>query len=46
MALECIHYRKFTHQSDVWSYGECPLNITVSNKDEVLMHLIFIQLIL
>uniref|UniRef100_A0A8C6KR22 Receptor protein-tyrosine kinase n=1 Tax=Nothobranchius furzeri TaxID=105023 RepID=A0A8C6KR22_NOTFU len=21
MALECIHYRKFTHQSDVWSYG-------------------------
>lgn len=23
MALECIHYRKFTHQSDVWSYGEC-----------------------
>uniref|UniRef100_A0A8C2HBT3 receptor protein-tyrosine kinase n=1 Tax=Cyprinus carpio TaxID=7962 RepID=A0A8C2HBT3_CYPCA len=22
MALECIHYRKFTHQSDVWSYGE------------------------
>ncbi|KAK2526141.1 hypothetical protein Q9233_008774 [Columba guinea] len=20
MALECIHYRKFTHQSDVWSY--------------------------
>lgn len=23
MALECIHYRKFTHQSDVWSYGGC-----------------------
>ncbi|OCT63766.1 hypothetical protein XELAEV_18044862mg [Xenopus laevis] len=22
MALECIHYRKFTHQSDVWSYGK------------------------
>ncbi|XP_016315010.1 receptor tyrosine-protein kinase erbB-4-like, partial [Sinocyclocheilus anshuiensis] len=22
MALECIHYRKFTHQSDVWSYGD------------------------
>uniref|UniRef100_A0A8C2BYG1 Receptor protein-tyrosine kinase n=1 Tax=Cyprinus carpio TaxID=7962 RepID=A0A8C2BYG1_CYPCA len=21
MALECIHYRKFTHQSDIWSYG-------------------------
>ncbi|CAL8288625.1 unnamed protein product [Lota lota] len=21
MALECIHYRTFTHQSDVWSYG-------------------------
>uniref|UniRef100_A0A6Q2YVE9 Receptor protein-tyrosine kinase n=1 Tax=Esox lucius TaxID=8010 RepID=A0A6Q2YVE9_ESOLU len=21
MALECIHYRRFTHQSDVWSYG-------------------------
>ncbi|TSK17733.1 Receptor tyrosine-protein kinase erbB-4 [Bagarius yarrelli] len=21
MALECIHYRKFTHQSDVWSFG-------------------------
>ncbi|XP_015278899.1 PREDICTED: receptor tyrosine-protein kinase erbB-4, partial [Gekko japonicus] len=21
MALECIHYRKFTHQTDVWSYG-------------------------
>ncbi|TTN33611.1 Receptor tyrosine-protein kinase erbB-4 [Bagarius yarrelli] len=21
MALECIQYRKFTHQSDVWSYG-------------------------
>ncbi|KAF7689754.1 receptor tyrosine-protein kinase erbB-4-like [Silurus meridionalis] len=21
MALECIHYKKFTHQSDVWSYG-------------------------
>ncbi|XP_051993181.1 receptor tyrosine-protein kinase erbB-4-like [Xyrauchen texanus] len=21
MALECIHNRKFTHQSDVWSYG-------------------------
>ncbi|XP_072512816.1 receptor tyrosine-protein kinase erbB-4-like isoform X2 [Salminus brasiliensis] len=21
MALECIHYRKYTHQSDVWSYG-------------------------
>ncbi|KAJ7345174.1 hypothetical protein JRQ81_001124, partial [Phrynocephalus forsythii] len=25
MALECIHYRKFTHQTDVWSYGK---NIT------------------
>lgn len=22
MALECIQYRKFTHQSDVWSYGK------------------------
>ncbi|KAF5890502.1 receptor tyrosine-protein kinase erbB-4-like, partial [Clarias magur] len=21
MALECIQYRKFTHQSDVWSFG-------------------------
>lgn len=22
MALECIQYRKFTHQSDVWSFGK------------------------
>ncbi|XP_062866878.1 receptor tyrosine-protein kinase erbB-4-like [Trichomycterus rosablanca] len=21
MALECIHYRRFSHQSDVWSFG-------------------------
>lgn len=26
MALECIHYRKFTHQSDVWSYGGCQVS--------------------
>lgn len=29
MALECIHYRKFTHQSDVWSYGECIVGVNV-----------------
>uniref|UniRef100_A0A8C2DYN6 Receptor protein-tyrosine kinase n=1 Tax=Cyprinus carpio TaxID=7962 RepID=A0A8C2DYN6_CYPCA len=29
MALECIHYRKFTHQSDVWSYGEMSLNCKI-----------------
>lgn len=23
MALESILFRKYTHQSDVWSYGEC-----------------------
>jgi len=22
LALECIQHRKFTHKSDVWSYGE------------------------
>lgn len=22
MALECIQYRRFTHQSDVWSFGK------------------------
>jgi len=21
LALECIQHRKFTHKSDVWSYG-------------------------
>uniref|UniRef100_A0A8C3P4R7 Receptor protein-tyrosine kinase n=1 Tax=Chrysemys picta bellii TaxID=8478 RepID=A0A8C3P4R7_CHRPI len=24
MALESIHFGKYTHQSDVWSYGQCP----------------------
>lgn len=31
MALECIHYRKFTHQSDVWSYGECLKHVVSSS---------------
>lgn len=30
MALECIHYRKFTHQSDVWSYGKSLLQSAVA----------------
>ncbi|TRY82568.1 hypothetical protein DNTS_030578 [Danionella cerebrum] len=32
MALECIHYRKFTHQSDVWSYGEFRYRLTYKNQ--------------
>lgn len=26
-ALECIYYRKFTHKSDVWSFGVCSWEI-------------------
>lgn len=31
MALECIHYRKFTHQSDVWSYGKYVKHVVPSS---------------
>jgi serine/threonine protein kinase len=30
MALESIHFGKYTHQSDVWSYGKHPFVITSS----------------
>lgn len=33
MALECIHYRKFTHQSDVWSYGKLQSVLTENGQN-------------
>lgn len=32
MALESILFRKYTHQSDVWSYGEC-VCVCVSSRE-------------
>ena len=34
MALECIHYRKFTHQSDVWSYGKQSVLTEICEADK------------
>lgn len=44
MALECIHYRKFTHQSDVWSYGGLFFCLSVINLSFLLKHPLLILL--
>jgi len=36
MALECIHYRRFTHQSDIWSYGE------LCTVKQIVYHIVFV----
>lgn len=49
MALESILFRRYTHQSDVWSYGECCVSVecvcqftdkkhSQSKSDVCLMH--------
>lgn len=46
MALECIHFGKYTHQSDVWSYGEHawgPLPCHYQPKPPYLLCLLFLE---
>lgn len=35
MALESIHFGKYTHQSDVWSYGQSIWMPTISSLVQI-----------